>query len=1063
MISRIHGRALAVLGVALASAACVEDACGEGEVALAGRRCVDPKDLRQAHFGVSPDALVLADMDEDGVPDLVTASEDGGSVTIVWSGEGRHATTWSMGPAIGGLAVADFDGDARRDVAVTLPEAGVVGVRRGESGRTLAELRHIEVGEGVTSILSAELDGAAPAELVTATAGGAVRVLRGLVAGPLLETGAEIRAMAAGDWDGDGATDVVLALPGRSALQVLSGDGRGGLSPGPSLAVGPAPLAVAAADLDGDGALDLASADVLGDTVTVLYGDGAGEVRERVTAATGPEPRALAVVREADDSRALYVLAGSASTVERVALQAGPPLAGASAAPVTALAAADRDGDGREELYYAAPNPGEVGALLPGAGLSWTSRWTRADVAAAFPIDVEGDGQEEVLIVPAQAMADPTGELQLQVVRGDGQLVDFGSVGGVTGLQGVHALDVNSDGRMDLVGWSGSTLHTFLRESEGGFRAGARLSVGGYVTEAIRADVDGDGDLELVLAGFGAGQGFVTTSTIWGVDFSAAGEPGQVFQRALDGWVRSLVPWDGTDGTLDLLLLRVGIPAIVDLQGQASTRGLNTPGFESASAMIRGEGSEVFLCGPSGVLRVADILAVEPETPRRVSLDTCDALALVDLNGDATRDLLVQRTTAANDVRRTVLTPWIRSGDEFTAVGGRGLVVEGFGSARVIEVDGDPQPELLNVHDGTLQVLDLALGEALVDTPIYSAPRSLSLIDVDHDGITDLLATGATVGVAFGHGEGEFGALHHQDVAALIPTAESVLGVVRADFEGDGPVEAMLLVRPRDRWGTELHELTLDSGGALAAERLATVAAGDLVVSPADLDGDGELDLLGVSGFSKLRTIRFTGLRSRALKASPWAPLDGTGFLGAGGFQLMDLERRGVLDLVAVSSPSGVLVHPGRGDGQFLPRSLWSPQRGLQSTSFLDFDRDGDLELLGVAAGRLVVVQGPSGSPKATRPGLLEEVVAATNGDLDGDGSPEILAVTRSEVRDGAATLQVGVQLDGAGFRFTRVELPIAPPSSVNLVDLDDDGEPEIVLRRAGHLAILQPRSLAWR
>lgn len=124
---------------------------------------------------------------------------------------------------------------------------------------------------------------------------------------------------------------------------------------------------------------------------------------------------------------------------------------------------------------------------------------------------------------------------------------------------------------------------------------------------------------------------------------------------------------------------------------------------------------------------------------------------------------------------------------------------EGFGSVRVVEVDGDPQPELLNVHGGTLQVLDLAIGEALAATPIYSAPRSLSLIDVDHDGITDLLATGATVGVAFGDGEGQFGALHHQDVAALVPTAESVRGVFRADFEGDGPAEAMLLVRPRDR------------------------------------------------------------------------------------------------------------------------------------------------------------------------------------------------------------------------------------------------------------------------
>jgi hypothetical protein len=136
------------------------------------------------------------------------------------------------------VAVADFNGDGKRDLAVA---------NRGYA-------------KGLTILLG---NGAG-----------------GFAAGQALRSEGEPRAVVSADVDGDGKADVVLASSSPNTIRVLLGDGAGGVStaPGSPIAVAGSPLNLKVADLDGDGRADLivSSYGEKQRTVTALRGVGSG-------------------------------------------------------------------------------------------------------------------------------------------------------------------------------------------------------------------------------------------------------------------------------------------------------------------------------------------------------------------------------------------------------------------------------------------------------------------------------------------------------------------------------------------------------------------------------------------------------------------------------------------------------------------------------------------------------------------------------------------------------------------------------------------------------------------
>src|SRR5947209_14584241 len=80
----------------------------------------------------------------------------------------------------------------------------------------------------------------------------------------------------AGDFNGDGIPDLVVANADSNTVSVLLGNGSGTFQPSVSYAVGKSPRSIALGDFAHNGHLDLAVANYDDATVSVLLGNGDG-------------------------------------------------------------------------------------------------------------------------------------------------------------------------------------------------------------------------------------------------------------------------------------------------------------------------------------------------------------------------------------------------------------------------------------------------------------------------------------------------------------------------------------------------------------------------------------------------------------------------------------------------------------------------------------------------------------------------------------------------------------------------------------------------------------------
>jgi hypothetical protein len=104
-------------------------------------------------------------------------------------------------------------------------------------------------------------------------------------------------AVAAGDFNGDGKTDLAVAcLNGNvGVVSVLLGNPDGSFQTHVDYATGLYPKAVVVADFDGDGKLDIATANNDDNSISILLGNGDGTFKPHVDYAAGNGPLSIVV------------------------------------------------------------------------------------------------------------------------------------------------------------------------------------------------------------------------------------------------------------------------------------------------------------------------------------------------------------------------------------------------------------------------------------------------------------------------------------------------------------------------------------------------------------------------------------------------------------------------------------------------------------------------------------------------------------------------------------------------------------------------------------------------
>ncbi|MES1245990.1 MAG: FG-GAP-like repeat-containing protein [Acidobacteriota bacterium] len=324
---------------------------------------------------------------------------------------------------------------------------------------------------------------------------------------PMAEGANAGRALAVGDFDGDGKQDVARVVAGEAPhlephLELYRG---GPQATGPDL---PAPgvSSLLAADFDNDGNLDLIASGP--ETVLWWRGRGDGTFADATAAAglTGTGAAAAAVLDfdiEGDLDLALVGGKAGAGDLRRNNLSGPLEPVGEQTLPrevlpePRGLVASDLDRDGDLDLVVAHAKglswidnlrQGRFGDRTPASGLAKS-----APAAAVASADLDNDG------LPDLIAAGPGG---LQAWHGRRTAFEPWnlSLPNKPGFTDVLAFDADNDGRLDLAA-AGPSGVVILGQRSGKFEALPVEGAPASVSAIAAADLDGDGDLDLAAAG----------------------------------------------------------------------------------------------------------------------------------------------------------------------------------------------------------------------------------------------------------------------------------------------------------------------------------------------------------------------------------------------------------------------------------------------------------------------------------------------------------------------------------------------------------------------------------
>ncbi|MBV8608925.1 MAG: VCBS repeat-containing protein, partial [Singulisphaera sp.] len=776
-----------------------------------------------------------------------------------------------------------------------------------------------------------------------------------------------------GDFNRDGALDVVTANEGSNDVTILLGNGDGTFQTPRTFPAGVDPIAVTADDFNGDGRLDLAVADQgdpntgQGRGVTILLGNGDGTFQAPVLYDAGITPTSIVAgdFEGADHPLDLAVAGTGSNGVSYVSILQGDGFGGFHLSQMFALGdavalpkslvAGDFEGADRPlDLAVANSGSNNVTILLgDGQGEFQVQSPIALGDSALSPISIVA-GDFEGADRPLDLAVANSGSNNISILLGDGQggfqVQPPIQLGQGTKPTSLTAVNFEADGTLDdlAIADAGTNQVSLLKANgDGTFQPEPSIALGdgGAPSTILAGDFNRDGIPDLAISRQGPNENEVAVElNLGGYQFA---DPGTIDLAAHNTPI--VADFTG-DGIPDV--------AIIDASGDIL--------FRQGRADRPGSFDPPIIINPDAPSRA--IASVR--TSQGVLLASVDAGNNPGGPSPGTISLFAYRNGQFTRVGSLPTGPWpaqLVSAD-LTGDGWDDLIVRnaGAGTLTLYRSDG---------HGWFLPGIDIPVGLSASD---------FTVSDIAQDGLPDLVVTNHVSGeveVLPNEGGGNFGPPLQSPAGSGLSSQEETAGVVAGAFTQGGPPD-LVTINP----GTNTFAVLAGLGGGAFANPLTfPTTSPATVVRTGDFTGNGILDLavLGADGVSVYLGNGHGGFGEPTTYPTGPNPT---------GLTVADVSGDGIPDLLVGNTFGDVLVLQGDGKGGFAPSQPVDQQIEL-AVADLRGNGERDVIFTDQALDRVTVQYGVSGpqSVIGDRSQGLMAPDAVTEADLDGDGISDLI------------------------------------------------------------------------